>query len=226
MSKKEYKQHMAEVLEKYPSVSYAIADKILKKTGKEVRVTVPGHMQRGGTPCAYDRVLSSRLGTTAALMISKGEYGNMVAIHDHVITSVPLKEVAGKLKTIDPKSDIIAEARLLGISSIFSREKGTEKELTVASNRVLIWRFAPGGGTAAWANPFLQTNSPSRTPGRAVCHSSKSSSSTFMKAPCSEILGKAVSSPCPSATYRQSPLRMASKLRPAAVMVTTSPFIS
>ena len=116
MSKKEYKQHMAEVLEKYPSVSYAIADKILKKTGKEVRVTVPGHMQRGGTPCAYDRVLSSRLGTTAALMISKGEYGNMVAIHDHVITSVPLKEVAGKLKTIDPKSDIIAEARLLGIS--------------------------------------------------------------------------------------------------------------
>ena len=52
-------------------------------------MTVPGHMQRGGTPCAYDRVLSSRLGTTAALMISKGEYGNMVAIHDHVITSVP-----------------------------------------------------------------------------------------------------------------------------------------
>ncbi len=116
MSKKEYKQHMAELLEQYPSVSYAIADKILKKTGREVRVTVPGHMQRGGTPCAYDRVLSSRLGATAALMISKGEFGSMVAIHDHVITSVPLKEVAGKLKTIDPSSDIITEARLLGIS--------------------------------------------------------------------------------------------------------------
>ena len=116
MGKKEYKQHMAEVLEKYPSVSYAIADKILKKTGKEVRVTVPGHMQRGGTPCAYDRVLSSRLGTTAALMISREEYGSMVAIQNHVITSVPLKEIAGKLKTIDPESDIITEARLLGIS--------------------------------------------------------------------------------------------------------------
>ena len=116
MSKKEYKKHLAELLEQYPSVSYAIADKILKKTGREVRVTVPGHMQRGGTPCAYDRVLSSRLGATAALMISKGEFGNMVAIHDHVITSVPLKEVAGKLKTIDPSSDIITEARLLGIS--------------------------------------------------------------------------------------------------------------
>ena len=116
MSKKEYKQHIAELLEKYPSVSYAIADKILKKTGKEVRVTVPGHMQRGGAPCAYDRVLSSRLGTTAALMISREEYGSMVAIQNHVITSVPLKEIAGKLKTIDPKSDIITEARLLGIS--------------------------------------------------------------------------------------------------------------
>jgi len=116
MSKKEYKKHMAELLQKYPSVSYAIADKILQKTGKEVRVTVPGHMQRGGTPCAYDRVLSSRLGATAALMISRGEFGNMVAIHDRVITSIPLKEVAGKLKTIDPKSDIITEARLLGIS--------------------------------------------------------------------------------------------------------------
>ncbi len=116
MSKKEYKKHMEEVLEKYPSVSYAIADKILKKTGKEVRVTVPGHMQRGGNPCAYDRVLSSRLGATAAQMIAKGEFGNMVSIRDRVITSVPLKDVAGKLKTIDPKSDIIAEARLLGIS--------------------------------------------------------------------------------------------------------------
>ncbi len=116
MSKKEYKQHMEELLQKYPSVAYAIADKIQKKTGKEVRVTVPGHMQRGGTPCAYDRVLSSRLGATAAQMIAKEEYGSMVAIDDRVITSVPLKDVAGKLKTIDPKSDIIAEARLLGIS--------------------------------------------------------------------------------------------------------------
>ena len=73
-------------------------------------------MQRGGAPDAYDRVLSSRLGATAAMMISKDEYGNMVAIKDRVITSVPLKEIAGKLKTLDPKSDIITEARLLGIS--------------------------------------------------------------------------------------------------------------
>ena len=96
--------------------SMNMAKRIEEATGMETRATIIGHMQRGGTPCAYDRVLSSRLGTTAALMISKEEYGNMVAIQNHVITSVPLKEIAGKLKTIDPKSDIITEARLLGIS--------------------------------------------------------------------------------------------------------------
>ncbi len=114
MPKKERKQALAEM--KYPSISYAIADKITEKTGKEVRVTVPGHMQRGGVPCPYDRVLSSRLGAAAAEMIHKDQYGVMVAIQDHVITSVPLEEVAGKLKLVDPNSDIITEARLLGIS--------------------------------------------------------------------------------------------------------------
>ena len=114
MSKKEQKKYLEN--RKDPSVSYEIARIITEKTGKEVRVTVPGHMQRGGTPCAYDRVLSSRLGTTAAQMIYRGEYGVMVAIRNRVITSVPLEEVAGKLKQVDPASDVIGEARLLGIS--------------------------------------------------------------------------------------------------------------
>ena len=114
MSKKEQKKFIASREE--PSVSYEIARKITEATGREVRVTVPGHMQRGGTPCPYDRVLSSRLGATAAQMIYRGEFGNMVAIQQRVITSVPLEEVAGKLKLVDPASDIIAEARLLGIS--------------------------------------------------------------------------------------------------------------
>ncbi len=116
MEKKERKEYLAKMAEKYPSVSYQIAAKITEKTGREVRVTVPGHMQRGGAPCPYDRVLSSRLGATAAQIIAKEEYGVMVAIQNHVITTVPLSEVAGKLKTVDPASDIIAEARLLGIS--------------------------------------------------------------------------------------------------------------
>jgi 6-phosphofructokinase 1 len=116
LSKKEYKKRVAQMLETYPSISYEIAAQIEEACGQEVRVTVPGHMQRGGAPAPYDRVLSSRLGATAALMISRGEFGNMVAVKNNDITSVPLSEIAGKLKTVDPNSAIIAEARLLGIS--------------------------------------------------------------------------------------------------------------
>lgn len=61
---KEYKEKMKNRL--HPSVSYEIAAQILEKTGQEVRVTVPGHTQRGGSPCPYDRVLASRFGTEAA----------------------------------------------------------------------------------------------------------------------------------------------------------------
>ena len=116
MSKKEYKKRLEEMIKIYPSISYEIADQIKEATGLECRVTVPGHMQRGGQPNAYDRVLSSRLGTYGAKLFEQGEFGRMVAILSHVITSVPLSEVAGKLKTVPIDSDIITEAKMLGIS--------------------------------------------------------------------------------------------------------------
>ena len=100
----------------YPSIAYEIGAQIEASCGLEVRVTVPGHMQRGGAPCAYDRVLSSRLGAAAAKMISRKEYGYMVAVKSREISKTPLEEVAGKLKTVDPNASIIEEARLLGIS--------------------------------------------------------------------------------------------------------------
>ena len=100
----------------YPSVAYEIGAKISEATGQEVRVTVPGHMQRGGEPCPYDRVLSTRLGAAAALLIKNKEYGYMVAVKNNEITKVPLADVAGKLKCVDPKSSMIREAKLVGIS--------------------------------------------------------------------------------------------------------------
>ena len=100
----------------YPSVSYEIADKIQKMTGLEIRVTVPGHTQRGGSPCPYDRVLASRLGTAAAELIMKGEYGYMVGIVNREVGKIPLEDVAGKLKMVSPDATIIKEAKLLGIS--------------------------------------------------------------------------------------------------------------
>ena len=59
----------------YPSISYRLGKEIEERTGMEVRITVPGHTQRGGSPCPYDRVLSTRLGARAAQLIIQEEYG-------------------------------------------------------------------------------------------------------------------------------------------------------
>lgn len=114
LSKKEYKKKMENY--KYPSVSYEIAEQIQAKGGMEVRVTVPGHTQRGGSPCPYDRVFASRLGSEAGRMIMNGEYGFMVGYKHREIVKIPLEEVAGKLKMVDPNASIVKEAKLLGIS--------------------------------------------------------------------------------------------------------------
>lgn len=116
MSRKEYKKKLEERTEKYQSVAYEIGARIQEMTGQEIRVTVPGHMQRGGAPVPYDRVLSSRIGAHAADMIDKKEFGRLVVVKNNVITDIPLAESAGKLKYVDPQSEIIREARLLGIS--------------------------------------------------------------------------------------------------------------
>ena len=114
LPKKEYK---AKVEEKaYPSVSYKLAAEIEEKTGHEVRVTVPGHVQRGGSPCAYDRVLCTRLGSAAAQLILDDDYGYMVAMVNGETKKVPLGEVAGKLKMVDPDSQIVQETKRIGIS--------------------------------------------------------------------------------------------------------------
>ena len=113
LTKKDYKKKM----EKYPfpSVSYEVAAQIQEKTGREVRVTVPGHMQRGGSPCPYDRVFASRLGSGAGKLILDNQYGFMVGYKNREIVRVPLEDVASKLKTVDPDATIVQEAKLLGI---------------------------------------------------------------------------------------------------------------
>ncbi|MDD2971631.1 MAG: ATP-dependent 6-phosphofructokinase [Lachnospiraceae bacterium] len=114
LSKKEYKEKLKN--NPYPSVSYEIAAAIQEKAGQEVRVTVPGHTQRGGSPCAYDRVFASRLGSEAAKLIMDDDYGYMVGIKNREIIKVPLAEVAGKLKMVAPDATIVQEAKMLGIS--------------------------------------------------------------------------------------------------------------
>ncbi|MCI8694836.1 MAG: 6-phosphofructokinase [Lachnospiraceae bacterium] len=114
LSKKEYKKKLEKMV--HPSVSYELAEAIQKKTGTEVRVTVPGHMQRGGSPCPYDRVFASRLGAEAGKLILEGQYGFMVGYKNREVVRVPLEDVAGKLKAVSPDATIVKEAKLLGIS--------------------------------------------------------------------------------------------------------------
>ena len=104
LPKKEYKEKVAN--RQYPSVSYEIADRIKEACGTEVRVTVPGHTQRGGSPCPYDRVLCTRLGAAAAKAIMDQEYGVMIAMVNGKTKRVPLEECAGKLKTVDKRTGI------------------------------------------------------------------------------------------------------------------------
>lgn len=114
LPKKKYKEKLAN--RKHPSVAYELAEEISKYTDQEVRVAIPGHTQRGGTPCPYDRVLSTRLGAAAADLILNQEYGYMVGMKNGKTVKVPLSEVAGKLKMVNPESDIIKEAKITGIS--------------------------------------------------------------------------------------------------------------
>lgn len=99
----------------FPTISYKLAQEIGQLTGQEIRVTVPGHFQRGGSPCAYDRTLATRLGAAATRLILAGQFGCMVSVRGTEMVPVPLSEVAGKLKTIPVDSQIIQDAREIGI---------------------------------------------------------------------------------------------------------------
>jgi phosphofructokinase-like protein len=82
-------------------IGNAVADEIERRTGFEARVTILGHIQRGGTPSAADRVLATRFGTAAVDAVHDGAWGEMVALHGRLIERVPLADAVGTLKTLD-----------------------------------------------------------------------------------------------------------------------------
>ena len=101
---------------RHSTVSYEIADRLEKLTGKEARVTVPGHYQRGGPPCPYDRVLATQFGVAAADLIINKQYGRMVAVQGGQIVSIPLEDAASKTKFLPVDHPMIQVARKMGIS--------------------------------------------------------------------------------------------------------------
>ena len=78
-----------------------IVKKIEEETGIETRVVVLGHLQRGGSPTAYDRILATRYGIAAIDLVASGDFGMMVALKGNKIISVKLKDVIGKRKSVD-----------------------------------------------------------------------------------------------------------------------------
>ncbi len=89
---------------------------ISKRTGFEVRVTVLGHLQRGGSPCPYDRLLATRYGAAAVELIAQKKFGEMVSFQPPVITSVPLDKAISSLRLVDPNGELVRLAEGLGVS--------------------------------------------------------------------------------------------------------------
>ena len=90
-------------------IGHVVGRELEKKTGYETRVTVLGHVQRGGTSTAGDRVLATRFGVKAVELVLKGDFGKMAALRGNEIVSVPLKDAAGTIKTVDMKLYNIAK---------------------------------------------------------------------------------------------------------------------
>jgi len=87
-----------------------LARKIEEKTGYETRVTVLGHIQRGGSATAFDRMLGTRFGAKAVELVKKGQFGHIVALKGNDIVPVPIEVAIGKLKTVDPEFYRMAKA--------------------------------------------------------------------------------------------------------------------
>ena len=95
-------------------IASRVARKLQEMTGIEARVTSLGHVQRGGTPSAFDRWLCTRLGTKAAQLLAKGEYNVLIGYDSGLCVPIPLEEVAGQRKTVPPDHPMITSARLVG----------------------------------------------------------------------------------------------------------------
>ena len=97
-------------------IGVVVAAQVEKLTGKETRTCVLGHLQRGGGPTSFDRTLCSMFGAHAVEMIAAGDFGKMVAWQGDQISAVPIRDAVGRLKAVQPESNMVRTARSLGIS--------------------------------------------------------------------------------------------------------------
>jgi ATP-dependent phosphofructokinase / diphosphate-dependent phosphofructokinase len=98
------------------AVANRIGDAVSRGAQKDVRVSVLGHIQRGGSPTPFDRILATRFGVAAVELIADGGFGKMVCLHKTQIDAVSIADAIGQLKTVDPHGQIVNTARAIGIS--------------------------------------------------------------------------------------------------------------
>jgi 6-phosphofructokinase len=97
------------------AVGNLIGNAIAHGSKKEVRISVLGHIQRGGTPSPFDRILATRFGVAAVDLIASGGFGMMVALRGDSIVSVDVAHAIGHLKSVNPNGEIVRTARAIGI---------------------------------------------------------------------------------------------------------------
>jgi phosphofructokinase-like protein len=102
--------------ERLGGAGMACANELARRTDKESRYVVLGHLQRGGAPTSFDRTLATRFGGKAVELLLHGQLGKMVANHPPDLVPVPLGEVVGRIKTVPLDSDLVKTARALGVS--------------------------------------------------------------------------------------------------------------
>jgi len=103
-------------VERLGGIGHLVAEQLGEMTGKEARCVVLGHLQRGGGPTAFDRVLATRFGGAAVALLQRGVFGKMVANNPPDIVPIPLADVVGRTKTVPLDYDLLKTARSIGVS--------------------------------------------------------------------------------------------------------------
>jgi ATP-dependent phosphofructokinase / diphosphate-dependent phosphofructokinase len=97
-------------------VAFQVAEDIRERVDLELRVTVLGHVQRGGSPIPFDRILATRFGKAAIDLLAAQDFGKMVALHRDEITAVPIRDAISRPKLVQANNELVETARAMGIS--------------------------------------------------------------------------------------------------------------
>jgi 6-phosphofructokinase 1 len=109
-----HKERKAELSRKGGAAAIAMAE-LSSRVSAEMRSTVLGHLQRGGSPIPFDRILATRFGVAAAELVAQGRWGQMVRLRDDRVEGISLREACARQRLVDPQGELVQVARATGI---------------------------------------------------------------------------------------------------------------